>query len=92
MSAESSPPISDRNAILEDLKAALVEVADGKLEGVEIDPSGHLLDHGYVDSLSAVLFLSHVAERYGAEIDDVELLEQYSTLDLLVDRLLDAGA
>lgn len=90
MSADHAPSTTDRAAIQTDLKAALAEVADGKLEGVEIDPGGHLLDHGYVDSLSAVLFLSHIAERYGVEIDDVELAEELYTLDLLTDRLVAA--
>jgi len=91
MSAETPLPATDRAAIVEDLKAALVEMADGKLEGVEIDPSGHLLDHGYVDSLSAVLFLAHIADRYGAEIEDVELVEQLYTLDRIADRLSGAA-
>lgn len=88
MSAQSPLPSMDRKAILEDLKSSLIELADGQLAGVEIDPSGHLLDHGYVDSLSAVLFLAQLAERYGTEIEDFEFLEQFYTLDLLVDHLL----
>lgn len=90
MSAESTARSGDRNAILTDLEATLREVADGKLDGVAIDPGGHLFEHGYVDSLSAVLFLSHLSERYGVEIDDVDLVEQFHTLDLLADRLASA--
>jgi len=87
MSAQSPLPESDRETLLAELTAILIELADGQLDGVEIDPSGHIFEFGYVDSLSAVMFLSHVAEHYGVEIDDMELIERFHSLDLLVAHL-----
>jgi acyl carrier protein len=77
--------------IVEELRSRLVELADGKLSGAAIDSSRHLFDHGYVDSLSAVMLLAFVEERWGVEIEDTELLGECCTLDAIARRIA-AGA
>jgi acyl carrier protein len=76
-----------RDAVVDDLRRQLVELSEGRLAPGEIDPSGHLLDHGYLDSLSAVMFLAHVSDRYGVQIEDVEFVEELNTLDAIATRL-----
>ena len=70
-------------ALLDALRQQLVEISEGKLQAAEIDAEGHLFDCGYVDSLSAVMFLAHLEERYGVRIEDVELVETYTTLEAI---------
>jgi acyl carrier protein len=68
----------------------LVELSEGKLSLDGIDPDRHLFDHGYVDSLSAVMLLAHIEESYGVPIEDVELVENLTSLNALAARI-DAG-
>jgi acyl carrier protein len=97
MSVQNSreTPVADRDARAREIRDALarklVELSDGKLAQSDIDPAGHLVDHGYVDSLSAVSFLAHVEERYGVRIDDLEVIEKFWSLDRIVAHLLAEG-
>jgi acyl carrier protein len=77
--------------ICESLKRKLAELSEGKLRAEQIDSRAHLLDYGYLDSLSAVMFLAHIEERYGVRIDDLEVLEKYYSLDAIVEHLLQSG-
>ena len=73
--------------ILELLCADLVALGEGKLDRGEIDEEGHLFDYGYVDSLSAVAFLARIEERFGVQIEDIELLDGVSSLRAIVERV-----
>jgi acyl carrier protein len=79
VAAEAPSPAEIRD----ELRRYLVEVSDGALSHDAIDPSAPLVDHGYVDSLSAVMFLAHVEERYGVRIEDVELVERITSLEAI---------
>lgn len=68
-------------SLREELRALLVEVSDGKLQGGDIDPAANIFDFGYVDSLSGVMFLARIEEEWGVQIDDFELVETLNTLD-----------
>ena len=76
-----------REAIVELLREDLVLISEGKLARDEIDPRGHLFDYGYVDSLSAVIFLARIEERFGTQIEDVELIESTTDLLAIADRV-----
>lgn len=76
-----------REDLIEELRAQLAKISDGKLTVAQIDVSAHVFDYGYVDSLSAVLFLAHVEEAYGVRIDDLDLVERYNTLEAIADHL-----
>jgi acyl carrier protein len=69
--------------IVAELKKQLAELSEGKLEAAAIESSGHLFDYGYVDSLSAVMFLAHIEEQYGVHIEDMDLVEKFTTLDAI---------
>jgi len=93
----SVPVAKDRNggsasgaepqAIADALRRYLAELSEERLAFGEIDPDRHLFDHGYVDSLSAVMLLAHIEERWGIQIEDVELLESLTTLNALAARI-----
>ena len=69
--------------IVAGLKQQLAELSEGKLQAGAIDGKGHLFDYGYVDSLSAVMFFAHIEEQYGVQIEDMDLIEKYTTLDAI---------
>lgn len=66
--------------LVAELRAYLAELSEGKLAEDAIDPAGHLFDFGYVDSLSAVMFTAHLEEQYGVRIEEVDLLEKFTSL------------
>ena len=74
-------------SLREELRALLVEVSDGKLQGGDIDPAANIFDFGYVDSLSGVMFLARIEEEWGVQIDDFELVETLNTLDAVTARI-----
>ena len=69
------------------LQAVLAELSEGKLATSQIDPDAHLFDFGYVNSLSAVMFLAHISEQHAVEIEDVELIEEVTTLRAVAQRI-----
>ncbi len=76
--------------IIAGLTQQLAELSEGKLAASAIDPMGHLFDYGYVDSLSAVMFLAHIEEQYGVHIEDMDLVEKYTTLDAIARHLAES--
>jgi acyl carrier protein len=78
--------------IAEALRRYLAQLSDGKLAFDEIDPSGHLFDFGYIDSLSAVTFMAHVEENYGVRLDDLDLVERFTCLQALAAHLAEPRA
>lgn len=79
----------DQAAIVEELRSRIVEYSEGKLRAEEVDAGQSILDQGYVDSLSAVMLLAHIEERWGVTIEDTELLEGLNTLDAMAQRVLE---
>jgi acyl carrier protein len=73
----------DAQQIVGELKQQLAELSEGKLDAGSIEATGHLFDYGYVDSLSAVMFLAHIEEHYGVHIEDMDLVEKFTTLDAI---------
>jgi acyl carrier protein len=73
--------------LVEELRALLVEVSDGKLQAGNIDPAANLFDFGYVDSLSGVMFLARIEEQWGVHIEDVDLVERLNTLEAVAAHL-----
>jgi acyl carrier protein len=74
-------------ALVAVLRRYLAELSEGKLGFDEIDPSAHLFDYGYIDSLSAVMFTAHLEEQYGVRIEEVELLERFTSLQAIAAHL-----
>jgi acyl carrier protein len=92
--ARDLPPVEamDASALSRDevigvLRDDLLLLAQERLTADEVDPDGHIFDYGYVDSLSAVIFLARIEERFGVQIEDVELLDTVSSLSAIADRV-----
>ena len=48
----------------------------GAEESVQKKAKGHLFDYGYVDSLSAVMFLAWIEESFGVHIEEAGLADR----------------
>jgi acyl carrier protein len=72
---------------VEELRALLVEVSEGRLQAHDIDPGANLFDFGYVDSLSGVMFLARIEEQWGVHIEDFDLVERLNTLEAVANHL-----
>jgi acyl carrier protein len=73
--------------LVEELRALLVEVSEGKLRADQIDPAANLFDFGYVDSLTGVMFLARIEEQWGIHIEDFDLVERLHTLEAVASHL-----
>jgi acyl carrier protein len=76
--------------IVTGLKQQLAELSEGKLDAGALESSGHLFDYGYVDSLSAVMFLAHIEEKYGVHIEDLDLVEKYTTIEAVARHIAES--
>ena len=76
--------------LVDELRGVVAGLSDGKLVAVQIEADAHLFDYGYVNSLSAVMFLAHILERHGVEIEDVALIEEFTTLRAVAERIREA--
>jgi acyl carrier protein len=77
--------------LVEALRALLVEVSEGKLHASEIDPAANLFDFGYVDSLSGVMFLARIEERWGVHVEDFDLVDRLNTIEALAEYVATDG-
>ena len=80
----------DAQQIVAELKQQLAELSEGKLDAGSIEATGHLFDYGYVDSLSAVMFLAWIEESFGVHIEDLDLIEKYTTLDAIARHIAES--
>ncbi len=73
--------------VRERLRSRLATLSDGRLSVEAIDPAASLIDHGYLDSLSAATFLAQIEEEYGIEITEVDLVGRLASLEALAIHL-----
>ncbi len=52
-----------------------------------IEGDGHLFDEGYLDSLSSVSLVALIEDRYGVQVEEVELVGRLSTVDALAEHI-----
>ncbi len=86
MSESGRETTSTRVAAVEStLRRFFAERSGGSLEPDAIDPSAHLFDAGYVDSMNSLTLLDFIEERYGVEIPEMDLVGGLSTLSALAE-------
>ncbi len=74
-SARSASEIADA------LRHLIVDLSNGQLTFNDIDLGKHMLDSGYVDSLSVVILLVRIEEIWAVDIDDTCLNNGATTLN-----------
>ena len=72
--------LGDREEVEASLRRFFAERSDGSLAPDAIDPTLHLFDAGYVDSMSSLTLLDFIEERYGVAVPEVDLVGGLGTL------------
>ncbi len=84
MSPTEQPDPQQIEAELVDL---IVQLSEGRLASASIDPTQHLYDCGYVDSLSAAPFLKAIQTRYGVVLKESQLIGRFDHVRALAEHL-----
>ncbi len=81
----SSSPAAPAAAgsVLDMLRATVSRVSRDHIPAGDLDLRAHLLDSGYIDSLSATELLAEIERRYRVRIDEMQLVGRLCTLEAL---------
>jgi acyl carrier protein len=69
--------------VLDMLRATVSRISRDHLPPETLDVRAHLLDSGYVDSLSATELLADIERRYGVRIDEMDIVGRLCTIEAL---------
>jgi acyl carrier protein len=83
---------ASRAEIVEALSRKVAELSEGRLAFEDVDATASVLDHGYIDSLSAVRLLGFIEERYGVDVPERELVGRAHSLAGLAEYIERARA
>ncbi len=72
-----------REEVESSLRRFFAERSGGELAPDAIDPTAHVFDAGYVDSMNSLTLLDFIEERYGVEVPEVDLVGGLSTVAAL---------
>jgi len=73
----------DSASVVETLRATVARISRDHLAPESIDIRAHLLDSGYIDSLSSTELLADIERRYGVRIDEMQIVGKLCTIDAL---------
>jgi len=65
------------------LRATVSRISRDHIPAADLDVRAHLLDSGYIDSLSATELLADIERSYRVRIDEMQLVGRLCTLDAL---------
>jgi acyl carrier protein len=80
MSGGDRETTASRAEVESSLRGFFAERSGGALTADAIDPSVHLFNAGYVDSMSSLTLLDFIEERYGVTVPEVDLVGPLCTL------------
>lgn len=83
--------VSREESVLDALRDAIARLSRGRLRPHDLDADAHLLDRGYLDSLSYVEFLIHVETAWGVRVPDAQFIGRLNTLRAMANHVA-AGA
>lgn len=69
--------------VLDMLRATVSRISRDHLPPESLDLRAHLLDSGYIDSLSATELLADIERRYGVRIGEMDIVGRLCTIDAL---------
>jgi acyl carrier protein len=78
-------------SVLDMLRATVARLSRDHLPPESLELRAHLLDSGYVDSLSATELLTEIERRYGVRIDEMEIVGRLCSIEALA-REIEARA
>jgi acyl carrier protein len=73
------------------LRASVSRISRDHVQPGDIDIRAHLLDSGYVDSLSATELLAGIERQFGVRIQEVDIVGRLCTIEALA-REIDVRA
>jgi len=65
------------------LRATVSRISRDHIPAAELDSHAHLLDSGYIDSLSATELLAEIERSYKIRLDEMDLVGRLCTLEAL---------
>lgn len=68
---------------LDFLKATVSRVSRDHVPAAELDVRAHLLDSGYIDSLSATELLAEIERRYKVRIEEMDIVGRLCSIEAL---------
>ena len=69
--------------VLDTLRAMVARISREHLSPESLDVRAHLLDSGYVDSLSATELLAEIERRYAVRINEMDIVGKLCTIEAL---------
>ena len=78
-------------SVMEFLRATVSRISRDHLPPESLDVRAHLLDNGYVDSLSSIELLTGIERRYGVRIEEMDIVGRLCNLEALA-REIEARA
>jgi acyl carrier protein len=87
VSPSSSPqetPSASAESPLGMLRATVSRISRDHIAGADLDVRAHLLDSGYIDSLSATELLAEIERRYHVRFSEMDLVGRLCSIEALV--------
>jgi acyl carrier protein len=81
--AAAAPAVVNSGSVSDWLRATVARLSRDHLPPDAIDPRAHLLDSGYVDSLSSTELLAGIERHFGVRIDEMDIVGRLCTLEAL---------
>jgi acyl carrier protein len=90
--ASKPGPVSSASAadIAQVLLEHVANGSQGEFSPEDIPSDAGLFDEAFIDSISSIKFLDFISDRYGVDIDEVELVGRLGSVDALVQHILAA--
>ena len=89
--AVAVPAVVNSGSVLDWLRATVARLSRDHLPPDAIDLRAHLLDSGYIDSLSSTELLAGIERQFGVRIDEMDIVGRLCTLEALA-REIDVRA
>jgi acyl carrier protein len=70
-------------SVIETLRATVARISRDHLAPESIDIRAHLLDSGYIDSLSSTELLADIEHRFGVRIEEIQIVGKLCTIEAL---------
>jgi acyl carrier protein len=76
-------PEPGSGSVLDMLRATVSRISRDHVPAADLDVRAHLLDSGYIDSLSATELLAEIERRYGVRIGEMDIVGRLCTIEAL---------
>jgi acyl carrier protein len=76
-------PEPGSGSVLDMLRATVSRISRDHVPAADLDVRAHLLDSGYIDSLSATELLAEIERRYQVRIGEMDIVGRLCTIEAL---------